>query len=230
MQLILTCEHFSANIPRRWSQSFALAQEALCSHRGWDIGAPAIYRSLMPLASAAFRGNHSRLLIDLNRSETHPHCFSEFSRALPKPERQQLIETIHRPFRNQVRDAATEIIATGDRVLHISVHTFTPVLHGVTRNADIGLLYDPSRKSEKQFAELWGAKLSALGRVRNNYPYKGTNDGHTTALRRIFKQEVYLGIELEVNQTMTKRRGNASAVAESLRAVLSIETGQDARS
>jgi predicted N-formylglutamate amidohydrolase len=129
-----------------------------------------------------------------------------------------------------VRDAATEIIATGDRVLHISVHTFTPVLHGVTRNADIGLLYDPSRKSEKQFAELWGAKLSALGRVRNNYPYKGTNDGHTTALRRIFKQEVYLGIELEVNQTMTKRRGNASAVAESLRAVLSIETGQDARS
>ncbi|MDA0811532.1 MAG: N-formylglutamate amidohydrolase [Verrucomicrobia bacterium] len=220
MQLILTCEHFSANIPRRWSQSFALAQEALCSHRGWDIGAPAIYRSLMPLASSAFRGNHSRLLIDLNRSEKHSQCFSEFSRGLPKHERQELIETIHRPFRNQVRDAVSEIIASGDRVLHLSVHTFTPVLHGVTRNADIGLLYDPSRKSEKQFAGLWGAQFPAMGRVRYNYPYKGTSDGHTTALRRIFTQEVYLGIELEVNQAMTKSRGTASAVAEALRAVL----------
>lgn len=222
MQLILTCEHYSANIPRRWSQPFALAlaQEALCSHRGWDIGAPALYRSLLPLASAAFRGSHSRLLIDLNRSETHPHCFSEFSRVLPKHERLQLIETIHRPFRNQVRDAVTEIIASGERVLHISVHTFTPVLHGVTRNGDFGLLYDPSRASEKQFAKWWGARFLKMGRVRSNYPYKGTSDGHTTALRRIFAQEVYLGIELEVNQAMTKRKGTATAVAESLRAVL----------
>ncbi|MEZ5326616.1 MAG: N-formylglutamate amidohydrolase [Verrucomicrobiales bacterium] len=220
MKLVLTCEHYSAHIPRQWAHVFSGADEALHSHRGWDIGAPAIYRAIAPLAATVFHGNHSRLLIDLNRSETHPHCFSEFSRALSALERQRLIETIHRPFRDQVRDAITEINASGDSVLHISVHTFTPVLHGQTRNTDIGLLYDPSRKSEKQFVEWWEAQLGAMGKVRRNYPYKGTSDGHTTALRRIFAQEAYSGIELEVNQTLANKRGTAKAVADTLRPLL----------
>jgi len=33
-----------------------------------------------------------------------------------------------------------------------------------------------------------------------NRPYLGTSDGHTTSLRKEFRDESYLGIEIEVNQ------------------------------
>jgi predicted N-formylglutamate amidohydrolase len=91
-------------------------------------------------------------------------------------------------------------------VVHVSVHSFTPELDGDVRNADIGLLYDPKRKHEKAFCERWRTELlrRAPGlRVRMNYPYTGTSDGFTTALRRIFPKG-YCGIELEVNQRFAK--------------------------
>jgi hypothetical protein len=36
--------------------------------------------------------------------------------------------------------------------------------------------------------------------VKMNQPYKGTDDGFTTYLRKKFDPEHYAGIELEVNQ------------------------------
>ena len=89
------------------------------------------------------------------------------------------------------------------RTIHISVHSFTPQLNHVLRNADIGLLYDPRREAEKQ---LCLALQFELGRdrpdltIRRNYPYRGTDDGLTRYLRCRFAADQYLGIELEVNQ------------------------------
>jgi predicted N-formylglutamate amidohydrolase len=83
------------------------------------------------------------------------------------------------------------------------VHSFTPVLHGNVRTADMGLLYDPLRKSEAAFCVLWQMALRKLGpdlKVRRNYPYLGTADGLTAYLRDCFPDSSYLGVELEVNQ------------------------------
>lgn len=217
MPIVLTCEHYSAHVLKRWNPSFQKAGEALRSHRGWDIGAPPIYRALQALAAASFHGEYSRLLIDLNRSETHPHCFSEFSRKLPAGEKRYLIENVHRPFRRAVFDSIADLVAKGETVTHLSVHTFTPVLNGITRNADIGLLYDPSRNLEKKFADSWAHGLGKIGRVRRNYPYRGIADGHTTALRRVFSGSQYLGIELEVNQLLAAKRSTARMIVESLK-------------
>ena len=88
-------------------------------------------------------------------------------------------------------------------VLHLSIHSFTPELDGIVRNTDIGLLFDPIRKTEKKFCKKWKAEIkqgSSL-RVRNNYPYKGTADGFTTFLRKQFPEK-YRGIELEINQQL----------------------------
>jgi hypothetical protein len=38
--------------------------------------------------------------------------------------------------------------------------------------------------------------------VRFNYPYRGVNDGFTTANRRVFAPQEYLGVEIEVNQKL----------------------------
>ena len=91
------------------------------------------------------------------------------------------------------------------RVIHISAHSFVPVLNGSTRNADIGLLYDPARAAERALCARWSQSLAARAsrlRVRRNYPYRGYADGLTTHLRRRYGRRGYLGVEIEVNQKL----------------------------
>jgi hypothetical protein len=38
--------------------------------------------------------------------------------------------------------------------------------------------------------------------VRRNYPYRGVSDCLVTTLRRHFRDERYLGVEIEVNQKL----------------------------
>jgi predicted N-formylglutamate amidohydrolase len=215
MRIILTCEHYSAWIPERWRGAFAGKEEILQSHRGWDIGAPEIVKSVRPLACATFLGKWSRLLIDLNRSELHVNCFSEFTKGLTLGERRELVESVHRPFRRDVAEAIRGIIDQGERVVHLSVHTFTPVLKGQQRNADVGLLYDPARAGEKEFVRRWQLAFPGELRVRRNYPYRGIADGHTTALRRVFPNENYIGVELEVNQAISQQTQMAKQIRDS---------------
>jgi predicted N-formylglutamate amidohydrolase len=88
-------------------------------------------------------------------------------------------------------------------VLHLSVHSFTPVWDDVERDIDIGLLYDPSRARECAFVQDYIDALQSRApklRVRRNKPYRGTADGLTTAFRKQFRPTRYLGIELEVSQ------------------------------
>jgi predicted N-formylglutamate amidohydrolase len=102
-----------------------------------------------------------------------------------------------------VEQRVAEATAARRRVIHISAHSFVPVLNGYTRNADIGLLYDPGRPTERALCARWrqslGARASRL-RVRRNYPYRGYADGLTTHLRRRYGRRGYVGVEIEVNQ------------------------------
>jgi predicted N-formylglutamate amidohydrolase len=121
------------------------------------------------------------------------------------------MEEYYRPYRRRIESEIGRLCSRGKGILHLSVHTFTPVLKGKMRFADIGLLYDPSRRREALFCRKW--KLALRGedptlRVRLNYPYSGRSDGFTTHLRTLFGEEVYLGIEIEVNQKFALRERN----------------------
>jgi len=145
----------------------------------------------------------SRLLIDLNRSVGHPKLYSEATRGAPAGVRREILEAHYLPYRDQVEAHIAGEIAKGRRVVHVSSHSFTPVLEGEVRNADIGLLYDPGRAAEAGLCKDWQAALKARApeiRVRRNYPYTGKSDGFTAHLRRRFAKDTYAGIELEVNQ------------------------------
>jgi predicted N-formylglutamate amidohydrolase len=74
----------------------------------------------------------------------------------------------------------------------------------------VGLLYDPSRRGEAALCARWKASQSQLDpelRVRRNYPYAGKGDGLTSYLRRHFLPLAYVGIELEVNQSIVFAAG-----------------------
>lgn len=205
LQLVLTCEHGGHRVPAPLRARFRGAAEVLASHRGWDRGALAVARQLAralhaPLHAATI----SRLVVDLNRSATHPRVFSQWTRDLPPAERERLLAAHHRPHRDAVERDIARRLARGGRVLHVAVHSFTPVLDGEVRRADVGVLFDPARREEGAFYRRWKrafAEAAPPWRVLANDPYRGTSDGLTTALRRRFPRG-YLGLELELNQRL----------------------------
>ena len=223
MRLILSCEHASPVIPEPYVELLAGARHLIDSHLSYDIGAVEVCRALAELTEAAFYGDCSRLLIDLNRSRHHRRLFSDFSRHLPPADKEEIVTRHYTPFRNAVLVAVERSLAQSGGVAHVSVHSFSPVLDGVVRSNDFGLLYDPRRDGEKELARRLAAAMRAIDPtllIRMNYPYRGTADGHVTALRRRCGDRGYLGLELEINQNLLKDARGRSAVIALLVATL----------
>lgn len=203
-RFLITCEHGGNRIPSRYRRLFSGFEALLATHRGYDAGALLLARELAAaLAAPLFVSTVSRLLVDLNRSPGHPRLYSEAMRGAPLALRREIMERHYLPYRERVEAAIAAAIIGGNRVIHVASHSFTPVLDGAVRNADVGLLYDPARRGEAELCRAWQARLKALApelRVRRNYPYAGKSDGLTAYLRRRFSTDAYLGIELEINQ------------------------------
>jgi len=201
--VVVTCEHGGNRIPRPYAKAFAGHDALLTSHRGWDPGALVLARRFASALNAPLIATTvSRLLIEVNRSLHHRQVFSAVTRVLPESTRRQIADRYYTPHRHRVRQAMQVALRKRGLVLHVSVHTFTPVLDDEVRQADIGLLYDPRRPRESAFCKQWQRTIRALDDslvVRRNYPYRGSSDGLTTELRRQLGPR-YLGIELEVNQ------------------------------
>ena len=204
-KVIITCEHGGNELPPEFNAAFDGAEEALTSHRGYDIGALELFQKFAAskVADSSFSSSTSRLLVELNRSRHHPKLFSEFTQRLNEEVKRKIVTQHYTPYREKVEEQISDWIQNGFQVLHLSVHSFTPVLNGEKRKADIGLLYNPSREREQLFASKWRQEINRLNsdyKVRYNYPYKGTSDGFVTLLRRKHAAEDYAGLELEVNQ------------------------------
>ena len=211
-RVLTTCEHAGNSVPASFAKCFQGRMRVLSTHRAFDPGASELADAFQSLSDDSIRSNVTRLLIELNRSPGHPRWFSEYTRQLTERERQQLVTRHYQPFRQFVVDWIERHVEQADGVLHLSLHTFTPVLRGIRRKADIGLLYDPQRDLERHFARAWQQSLRNLRPdlvVRRNYPYQGRADGHTTSLRRRFPATHYIGLELEVNQKWPRRSGKA---------------------
>jgi predicted N-formylglutamate amidohydrolase len=211
VSLLITCEHGGNRIPPRYRHLFRGHEELLQTHRGYDAGGLTMAKDLAAFKATLFVATISRLLIDLNRSIGHPKLYSEATRPAPPGVRREILEAHYLPYRNQVEAHIANEIAKGRRVIHISSHSFTPVLAGEVRKADIGLLYDPGRAAEARLCQAWQAALKSStpeSRVRRNYPYTGKSDGFTAHLRRQFAEGTYAGIELEINQQQVLQGGH----------------------
>lgn len=211
---VVTCEHGGNRVPPEQVHRFVGLGDELAGHQGWDLGALEIAGDLAhALEAEMVAATVTRLLVDLNRSSGHPRLFSEATRGLPPQEREEILRRYYHPHRNRVRDIVAGNLSSGRLVLHIAAHSFTPVLSGVERMADVGLLYDPAREAEARFCRLWQEALhehdTAL-RVRRNYPYKGVSDGLATSLRKEFGLR-YMGVELEVNQRFVAMDGTTGS-------------------
>lgn len=208
---LISCEHAGNRIPPEWAAIMAPDCRLLPTHRGYDPGA----LDLAILLAAALRAplhlsTTTRLLVDLNRSLDNPSLFGPSTSTLDARSRACILREHYTPYRRTIQRDAARLARTRAGCDHISVHTFTPVLRGVKRRADIGLLYDPARPREADLARRWAAAIRRLEPrlvVLMNSPYKGTDDGLTTHLRRLHPDPSYAGIELEVNQKFPRAAG-----------------------
>ncbi len=222
--IVLTCEHGGNKIPAAYRSLFSGAEDVLKSHRGWDPGALAVAEAMAKkLGSRLFQSTTSRLLIELNRSLGHSALFSSYTSSLPVEQRQHIVDKFWRPYRDEVTAHIEEHVTAGRQVIHLSIHSFTPVWDGKQRRTRIGLLYDPRRPNERSFCNAWKAELRRQCSdyaIHSNQPYKGIADGFTTWLRRHLaaikgSDGTYAGIEIEINQALihpsTASRINAMA-------------------
>ncbi|REE05698.1 N-formylglutamate amidohydrolase [Marinoscillum furvescens] len=201
--LVFTCEHAGNQIPDTYITFFQHAKAALESHRGWDPGAIPIAEALARhFEEPLFAHYQSRLLVEVNRSVDHEQLWSEFSDVLTLEEKEAVLELYYWSYRNRVETHIANLVSEGYCVVHLSVHTFTPIWKGKKRDVEIGLLFDEDRASEKEFCEELGVYLQQQCEyiIRSNEPYQGSADGFTTYLRTKFDQSCYLGIELEISQ------------------------------
>ncbi|MGA9291281.1 MAG: N-formylglutamate amidohydrolase [Ignavibacteriaceae bacterium] len=203
MNVIITCEHGGNKVPREYKYLFEADISILQTHKAYDPGALELAKVISKKTDYFFFSDISRLLIELNRSINSPNLFSRYSKNLHQNQKEEILNKYYFPFRNKVENLIRDLEKKGENSVHISIHTFTPVLKYKTRNADIGILYDPKRKDEKDFAASFKNEILSNDknlRIRFNYPYLGISDGFTSYLRKKFLQKHYIGIELEVNQ------------------------------
>jgi predicted N-formylglutamate amidohydrolase len=204
LRLLVSCEHGGNRVPAEYAALFAGAHDVLATHRGFDLGAAAVARVFgRELGVEPFTATVTRLVVDLNRSPGNRNLFSQYTRSLTAEQRAAVMAEHYWPYRNAVEGAVARFVAAGETVLHVSAHSFTPVLGGEDRNCDVGFLYDPRRRGEVRFVEAWYAALAAAQPtlvLRRNYPYSGVSDALVTHLRRRYGARGYVGMELEVNQ------------------------------
>lgn len=202
----MSCEHAVNTIPSAYQHLFHQQEAILNTHRGVDLGTLDIARDLSKtLHCPLVEANVSRLMIDCNRSLTHSRCFSEFTKGLPQSEKQHIIDQYYQPFRQKTEALVHNNIQQGFQVIHLSIHSFTPILNHHVRNADIGFLYDPRRLGEKKLATQWRKRIleeSPTYRIRMNYPYRGISDCLVSTLRKKYPEQDYLGFEIEINQAI----------------------------
>ncbi len=168
-----------------------------------------------------FYSTVSRLLVELNRPPGHPHIFFN---NFPEETREALLRRYYLPYWRSIETAVRNAVRRGRRVLHISVHSFTPRFRGARRTTELGLLFDPLRRREAGFCAAWKAKLEEQEPrlvVRYNDPYDGIHPSVVQSMRETFARRSYVGIQIEVNQKVP--RGDARrwlAVRRLLRSTL----------
>ena len=218
MKLMLTCEHASNKLPAAFKKF--VPADVQKTHRAYDIGALQVFRKLVKFAKPEFscEGKFSRLFVDLNRTITTKSAFREYYGKLEASDLaaakkmkasandywMEYRENVEKFVAKNVNTSkkGTKSAASNAAIVHLGIHSFTPVLNGMTRNTDIGILYDPARPLERKYAQVIKDEIKRLYphmKVRFNSPYKGTSDGLTTSLRKKFGPH-YVGIEIEINQ------------------------------
>ena len=192
--LLLLCDHASRRFPRALGD-MGLDPVTLRCHLAWDIGAgPLTERLAAALRVTAVCAEYSRLVVDVNRDLLDPSAFLEFgdgvvvhgNRSLSAAQKQARADEIYWVYHNGVSAEIERLRGAGVTPMIVAVHSFTPVLNGVSRPCEIGVLWDADRGTAERFIAGFRSAGFVVG---DNEPYSGkapadfTIDHHAEAAK-----------------------------------------------
>ena len=160
--LIITCEHGGNEIPEEYEDLFSGYEKILSTHRGYDLGVLSLAEYFSKIFNVRlFKTNISRLLVDVNRSLWRRTLFSEITKKLNKDEKETILQKYYYPHRNVITEYIKTEATNGQKILHIALHSFTPLLNSKERAAEMGFLYNPERINEKEISRVWKKEISS---------------------------------------------------------------------
>jgi predicted N-formylglutamate amidohydrolase len=176
--LVLACDHASDRFPKVLG-NLGLDPFARRCHLAVDIGAGPLTEYVADsLGATAVLAQYSRLVVDCNRDLKDASAFLEYGDGIPVPgnrgldaaEKLRRAETIYEPYHAAIDTELDRLAALQVEPLFIGVHSFTPVLNGVSRRWEIGILWDRDRGLHVPFIE--GFRRAGF-ETGDNEPYSG---------------------------------------------------------
>lgn len=146
---LLVCDHYGRQIPPQLGD-LGLPADELTRHIAWDIGIAGVAERLSDLLGAhLIAQRYSRLVIDCNRppsAESSIPLVSETTTipgndGLTREQADERRRLIFDPYHTRIDEVISARLAAGGPTILLSVHSFTPVYHGMTRPWQIGTLY-----------------------------------------------------------------------------------------
>ncbi|MFQ5610325.1 MAG: N-formylglutamate amidohydrolase [Woeseiaceae bacterium] len=176
--ILLVCDHASCRFPAALGD-MGLDPFARRCHLAIDIGAGSLTEYLADsVGVTAVLAQYSRLIVDCNRQLMDPSAFLEYGDGIVVPGNHNLTQahkdlradSIYWPYHRAIDGQRQRLTAIGPKPAFIAVHSFTPVLNGVARSWEIGVLWDKDTSLRDIFIHDF---RDAGFKVGDNEPYSG---------------------------------------------------------
>ncbi len=222
--VILVCDHASCRFPKALGD-MGLDPFARRCHLAIDIGAGPLTEKLAEsLGVTAVIQNYSRLIVDCNRQLMDPGAFLEYgdgilvpgNRNLHQEDKDLRASALYWPYHVAIEDQVERLRKIGPPPAFISIHSFTPVLNGESREFQMGVLWDKDEETRSVFLE----GLRAAGYlVGDNEPYSGKAPHDFTIDHRA--EEIGLPhVGIEIRQDLVDDDDGVAEIAEVMRGVI----------
>ena len=222
--ILLVCDHASCRFPQSLGD-MGLDPFARRCHLAIDIGAGKLTEILAKaLGVTAVIAQYSRLVVDCNRELMDPGAFLEYgdgiivpgNRNLSQADKDARADAIYWPYHRAIDEQIERLRALGPKPAFISIHSFTPVLNGIAREVQTGVLWDKDARLSEIFLEGFRAAELTAG---DNEPYSGrapqdyTIDNHAEPI-----ELPHVGIE--IRQDLVGDMAGIEAIAEIMERII----------
>ena len=224
LPLLLVCDHASHRFPKALGD-MGLDPFARRCHLAVDIGAGPVTESLAKsLGVTAVVHNYSRLVVDCNRQLMDPGAFLEYgdgilvpgNRNLRRADKELRATALYWPYHCAVDEQVQRLAKAGRPPAFISIHSFTPVLNGESRDWQMGVLWDKDEVTRGIFLE---GLRDAGYLVGDNEPYSGKAPQDFTIDHHAEEHDL-LHVGIEIRQDLIDDVAGVAEIAEVMHQII----------
>lgn len=200
---LLLGDHAGSAIPASLGD-MGLAAQDRGRHIAIDIGVHGLGHALADLLDAPFLHQpYSRLVIDCNRDPAHPDAIPSITdgtwvggnAGLDDGARAARIAAIHAPYHRRIQALIATRRAAGQATILLSLHSFTPVMAGILRPWDAGIMYS-SGTVHVAVAMLTALRADLTLTIGDNQPYAMDATDYTVPFHAFPQDLPYAEIEV----------------------------------